>query len=170
MAPLTRRRCLYEEGGCAWQVPQCNQISTTAEAELYVRSHSTSCIYNPAVVQETQRRPDREAVETACRRAAKDKVGACRWVAKDKTEACRCEDEAEVRRVEAKDRHATAKDEAGKQDYWRQRVAEESREAAITGQLPLGQLVHILRCQDRRGTPAASNPCQHDPRHDLRRR
>ena len=37
MAPLTRRRFPYEEGGCAWQVPQCDQISTTAEAETEAR-------------------------------------------------------------------------------------------------------------------------------------
>ena len=61
MAPLTRRRCLYKEGGCAWQVLQCDQISTTAEAKLYVRSHSTGCIYNPVVVQEMQHRREREA-------------------------------------------------------------------------------------------------------------
>ena len=61
MAPLTRRRFPYEEGGCAWQVPQCDQISTMAEAKLYLRSHSTGCIYNPVVVQEMQHRREREA-------------------------------------------------------------------------------------------------------------
>ena len=54
---IARKPCLYKEDGCNWQVPKHDQISiTTDEAELYVRSHSTGCIYNPVVVQETRHR------------------------------------------------------------------------------------------------------------------
>ena len=97
MAPLTWRRCPYEEGGCTWQAPQGDPISTTAEAEMYVRSHSTGCFYNPAVMHEIQHRQERAAVETACRWAAKDEARARCWAA----EACNWAAEAKARRVAA---------------------------------------------------------------------
>ena len=60
MAPLARRPCLYTENGCTWRTPYCKQITTIPEAEIYVRAHSTECIYNPVVVQNTQHRRERE--------------------------------------------------------------------------------------------------------------
>ena len=91
MAPLTGRHCLYEEGGCAWQAPQCDQISTTAQAEMYVRSHRTGCFYNPVVVQEIYHRREQAAVETSRR-----------WAAEYKAEARLWEDEAKDRHWEDK--------------------------------------------------------------------
>ena len=67
MAPLSRRHCLYREDGCPWQTPECKQITTMAEAKIYVRAHSTEFIYNPAVVQDTQHKREREAADTARR-------------------------------------------------------------------------------------------------------
>ena len=65
MAPLARRPCLYRQNSCTWRTPECKQITTMNEAELYVRAHSTECIYNPVVVEEKQHKWEREEVETA---------------------------------------------------------------------------------------------------------
>ena len=52
MAPLARRPCIYTEDGCNWQTPQCDQITTVAEAQENLKLHSTECIFNPRVVEE----------------------------------------------------------------------------------------------------------------------
>ena len=88
MEPLAGRSCLYTEDGCSWQVPQCDQDSITAkEADLYVKSHSTGCLYSPVAVKETQHRREQEAAERAHCWAAEDKARARRWAAEDKAEA-----------------------------------------------------------------------------------
>ena len=97
MEPLAGRSCLYTEDGCSWQVPQCDQDSITAkEADLYVKSHSTGCLYSPVAVKETQHRREQEAAERARRWAAEDKARARRWAAEDKAEAQSWADGAEV--------------------------------------------------------------------------
>ena len=61
------------EGGCTWRTPQCDQISTIAEAEAYVGRHSTECIFNPTVVEERIHWRQMEAEEVACRAAAEER-------------------------------------------------------------------------------------------------
>ena len=70
MAPIARRPCLYLDGGCTWQTPQCDQIDTIAEAKLYVKLHSSECFFNPAVAEERTHRRQAEAAETTERREA----------------------------------------------------------------------------------------------------
>ena len=70
MAPIARRPCLYLDGGCTWQTPQCDQIDTIAEAKLYVKLHSSECLFNPAVAEERTHRRQAEAAETTERREA----------------------------------------------------------------------------------------------------
>ena len=70
MAPIARRPYLNLEEGCTWQTQQCDQISTIAEAENYVRAHSSECIFSPVVVEERLHRRGLEAAATARRVAA----------------------------------------------------------------------------------------------------
>ena len=70
MAPIARRPCIYTENDCNWQTPQCDQITTLAEAQENVRLHITECIHNPRVVEEKQYRRQQAADEIARREAA----------------------------------------------------------------------------------------------------
>ena len=70
--PLARRPCLYKKLGCPWRTPKCKQITTMAKAENYVRMHSTECIHNPAVVQDTNHKREREEAETVRRIAIEE--------------------------------------------------------------------------------------------------
>ena len=47
------------DGGCTWQTPQCGQITTVVEADLYVKIHSRECLFNPAVAEENTHRRER---------------------------------------------------------------------------------------------------------------
>ena len=59
------------DGGCTWQTPQCGQITTVVEADLYVKIHSRECLFNPAVAEENTHRREAEAGEATARREAK---------------------------------------------------------------------------------------------------
>ena len=65
MAPFSSRPCLYKEDGFTWQTPKCEHITTMNEAKLYMRARSNKCINNPAVVQETEHKREREVADTA---------------------------------------------------------------------------------------------------------
>ena len=56
---------------------------------MYVSSHSSKCIYNPVVVEETRNKREQEAADTARRWADEDEARARRWAAKDKAKAHR---------------------------------------------------------------------------------
>ena len=100
MAPIARRPCLYMEGGCTWQTPQCDQISTIAEAEAYVGRHSAECTFNPTVVEERVHRRRMEAEEVARRAAAEERQEERRQAAELRREAAEAEERREQRDYE----------------------------------------------------------------------
>ena len=71
------------------------------EANTYMKSHSTGCLYNPAAVKETMHRREQQAGERTRRWAAEDEARAQRWAAEDKAEAQSWADGAEALRIAA---------------------------------------------------------------------
>ena len=78
MAPLVRRPCLYQEQGCNWMTQECDQITTIAEAEIYVKLHGTDCIHNPAVVQANTLKQQRWEAENTRQMVAEEAEAARR--------------------------------------------------------------------------------------------
>ena len=69
MATLARRTCVNTEAGCDWKTPQCDQITTVAEALETMRLHASGCLFNPRRMEERQYQRQAEAAEISQRKA-----------------------------------------------------------------------------------------------------
>ena len=69
MATLARRTCVNTEAGCDWKTPQCDQITTVAEALETMRLHASGCFFNPRRMEERQYQRQAEAAEISQRKA-----------------------------------------------------------------------------------------------------